>query len=252
MGYTTDFSGSFQLNQPLQPRMKEFLTKFNETRRMARNVDEAFGIEGEFYVLGGGSYGQDHEPNIIDFNNQPSTQPSLWCQWTPNEDGTAIEWDGGEKFYSYSEWLFYLINKILAPNGYVLNGTVTWQGEETGDVGKIKVVDNVITVAPWEEAETVLTAETVETYRYPTGNVTGFMRTDVVLIIDEQPLAIEGSPKQLEAETIEAEKPMDKTKAFAKWLVVHTDEEKFTQAPCRRYKNKVYTIDELYDIYEAL
>ena len=191
MGYTTDFSGSFQLNTPLQPRMNEFLKKFNETRRMARNVDEAFGIEGEFYVLGTGFFGQDHEANVIDYNTAPVTQPGLWCQWTPNEDGTAIEWDGGEKFYYYSEWLFYLINKILAPNGYVLNGTVTWQGEETGDVGKIKVVDNVITVAPWEEAETVLTAETVESYRYPSGNVTGFMRTDVVLIIDEQPLAIE-------------------------------------------------------------
>lgn len=252
MGYTTEFSGSFQLNQPLQPRMKEFLTIFNETRRMKRNVDEAFGIDGEFYVLGGGSYGQDHEANIVNFNDEPSTQPSLWCQWRPSEDGTAIEWDGEEKFYHYSEWLFYIINKILAPNGYVLNGTVTWQGEETGDVGKIHVVDNVITVAPWDSSETVLTAETVETYRHSTGNVKGFMRTDVVLIIEETPLAIEGAPKQLEAETVEAENPMDKTKAFAKWLVGHTDEEKFTQAPCRRYKNKVYTIDELYDIYEAL
>ena len=191
MGYTTEFSGSFQLNQPLQPRMKEFLTKFNETRRMKRNVDEAFGIDGEFYVLGGGSFGQDHEANIIDFNKEPSTQPSLWCQWTPNHDGTAIEWDGGEKFYHYSEWLFYIINKILAPNGYVLNGTVTWQGEETGDVGKIKVVDNVITVAPWEEAETVLTAENVTAYSYKTGETKGYMRTDVVLIMDEQPLGIE-------------------------------------------------------------
>ena len=191
MGYTTDFSGSFQLNTPLQPRMNEFLKKFNETRRMARNVDEAFGIEGEFYVLGTGFFGQDHEANIIDYNNEPSTQPGLWCQWVSNEDGTAIEWDGNEKFYYYSEWLFYLINKILAPNGYVLNGSVTWQGEETGDVGEIHVVDNVITVAPWDGEETVLTAENVSKYSYKTGETTNYMRTDVVLIIDEQPLAIE-------------------------------------------------------------
>ena len=185
MGYTTDFSGRFELDKPLAPKMKKFLTLLNETRRMKRNVDEAFGIEGEFFVFGTGSYGQDHDNSIVDFNQQPSTQPSLWCQWVPNEDGTAIEWDGGEKFYAYSEWLFYLINKILAPNGYTLNGTVIWQGEETGDVGKIHVVDNVVTVAPWDSAENVLTAENVSNYDWKLGEVTGFMRTDVVLLLNE-------------------------------------------------------------------
>ena len=185
MGYTTDFAGRFQLDKPLAPKVKKFLTMLNETRRMKRNVDEAFGIDGEFFVFGTGSYGQDQDNTIVDYNQQPSTQPSLWCQWVPNEDGTAIEWDGGEKFYAYSEWLFYLINKILAPNGYTLNGTVIWQGEETGDVGKIHVVNNVVTVAPWDDAETVLTAENVSNYDWKLGEVTGFMRTEVVLILNE-------------------------------------------------------------------
>jgi hypothetical protein len=185
MGYTTDFSGRFELDKPLAPKMKKFLTLLNETRRMKRNVDEAFGIEGEFFVFGTGNYGQDQDNSIVDYNQQPSTQASLWCQWVPNEDGTAIEWDGGEKFYAYSEWLFYLINKILAPNGYTLNGTVIWQGEETGDVGKIHVVDNVVTVAPWDSAENVLTAENVSNYDWKLGEVTGFMRTDVVLLLNE-------------------------------------------------------------------
>ena len=57
MGYTTDFSGSFQLNKPLQPKIMQYLQKLAETRRMARKVDEAFGIEGEFYVFGGGTFG---------------------------------------------------------------------------------------------------------------------------------------------------------------------------------------------------
>lgn len=185
MGYTTDFAGRFELDKPLAPKMKKFLTMLNETRRMKRNVDEAFGIDGEFFVFGTGSYGQDQDNTIVDYNQQPSTQPSLWCQWVPNEDGTAIEWDGGEKFYAYSEWLFYIINKILAPNGYTLNGTVIWQGEETGDVGKIHVVNNVVTVAPWDDAETVLTAENVSNYDWKLGEVTGFMRTEVVLILNE-------------------------------------------------------------------
>jgi hypothetical protein len=191
MGYTTDFSGRFQLDKPLQPKIKQFLQKLGETRRMKRNVEEAFGIEGEFYVFGTGEYGQGQEDNIIEFNQEPSTQPSLWCQWIPSEDGTAIEWDGNEKFYGYNDWLFYIINKILAPNGYTLNGVVTWQGEETGDVGKIVVVDNVITIRPWDEEEYILTGERTEKYTYKLGVVKDYMRTDVVLLLEEEKLAID-------------------------------------------------------------
>lgn len=144
MGYTTDFKGSFQFNKQLSPKMQEFLSKFNETRRMSRNVDSAFGTEGEFYVFGGGSFGQGHEDNIINYNDSPKTQPSLWCQWVPTEDGLELHWDGGEKFYYYNEWLYYLVYKIIAPNGYILNGTVQWSGEEVGDNGTIEVRDNVI------------------------------------------------------------------------------------------------------------
>ena len=129
MGYTTDFSGRFELNKQLSPKMAQYLKLFNETRRMKRNTDEVFGVEGEFFVFGGGSYGQDNEPNVIDFNEQPTTQPSLWNKWLPTDDGMGIEWSGEEKFYGYTEWLVYLIHKILAPNGYILNGVVEYSGE---------------------------------------------------------------------------------------------------------------------------
>lgn len=191
MGYTTDFMGRFELNKPLQPKIKQFLEKLGESRRMKRNVDEAYGIDGEFYVFGEGFCGQDREENIVDYNQQPSTQPSLWCQWIPNEDGTAIGWDGNEKFYSYNEWLFYIINKILAPNGYILNGIVTWQGEGIGDVGKIIVVDNEITIRPYDEGEYILTADRVTKYTYGLGESKNYMRTDIVLLLDEENLVIE-------------------------------------------------------------
>ncbi len=38
-------------------------------------------------------------------------------------------WNGAEKFYNYVEWLQYLIDKILAPRGYTLNGECQWFGE---------------------------------------------------------------------------------------------------------------------------
>jgi hypothetical protein len=147
MGYTTEFEGSFTLNKPLDDETRTFLVKLNETRRMKRKVDSQYGIEGELYVYGSGFAGQDREDNIISYNSPPSTQPSLWCGWRPSDDGTQIEWDGGEKFYEYIPWVKYIINRILAPRGYSLSGIVAYQGEDYEDFGQIVISDNKVGVA---------------------------------------------------------------------------------------------------------
>ena len=130
------------------------------------------GVEGGYFVGEGGDYGQGEEPaenfwekypndprkardeheryfsetlGITNRNGTPEGQPSLWCQWVPSEDGSAIEWDGGEKFYNYVEWLKYLIEHFLKPWGYVLNGEVRWDGESRDDMGIIICKDNVVT-----------------------------------------------------------------------------------------------------------
>lgn len=144
IGYSTDFEGEFKLNKPLDKKLHKYLIKFNETRRMKRNVSKVYGVEGEFYVDGTGMAGQDIDKSVIDGNEPARTQPSLWCRWKPNEDGTAIEWDGGEKFYDYVDWIIYIIDKILAPNGYVLNGEVKYQGEDIDDRGKIVIINNEV------------------------------------------------------------------------------------------------------------
>ena len=146
MGYTTDFEGEFTLNKKLDKETHEFLNKLNDTRRMKRKLDAKYGVDGEFFVDGEGFEGQTEDDSVIDGNQPPSTQPSLWCQWKPSEDGMSIKWDYAEKFYSYVEWIEYIVNAILAPKGYVLNGEVTWQGEEQGDIGKIIIEDNQIAV----------------------------------------------------------------------------------------------------------
>ena len=148
MGYTTDFDGRFELNKKLTQKLQDYLTKFSETRRMARKLPKKYGVEGEFYVDGGGDFGQDREPDIINYNQPPITQPGLWCQWVPSEDSMGIEWNGGEKFYHYTEWLNYIVENFLKPEGYVLNGTVSWQGEGGGDVGVIEVKDNLVIAHP--------------------------------------------------------------------------------------------------------
>ena len=146
MGYSTDFSGEFEINRPVDYETGKLLNGLNQTRRMARDVDDKYGTEGEFYVEGKGYMGQDRDDTIIDYNRPPKTQPSLWCQWELTEDGKYIRWDGGEKFNEYIEWIEYIIEKILDPKGYILNGEVEWFGENYDDRGLIIVKDNVVSV----------------------------------------------------------------------------------------------------------
>lgn len=158
MGYTTDFSGTFNLNKPLTQAHKDYINKFSETRRMKRDsskltadpIREAVGLpvgnEGAYFVGGQGYCGQDRDSSVLDYNNPPIGQPGLWCQWRVSEDGSKICWDGGEKFYRYVEWIEYLINHFLSPWGYTLNGEVEYQGEESDDFGKIVIVNNLVSV----------------------------------------------------------------------------------------------------------
>lgn len=166
MGYTTDFSGAFNFDKPLSTAQIEYINMFSETRRMGRDerqlkhmkahgqgnircfelleeLNLPIGANGEFYC-GEGSYGQDHDDSIIDYNS--SKQPGLWCQWVVDEEGDKLVWNGGEKFYNYVEWLKYLIQHFFMPWGYKLSGEVSWRGEDHSDIGVIKVVDNVVTV----------------------------------------------------------------------------------------------------------
>lgn len=166
MGYTTDFYGEFNLNKPLTEAHKNYLEKFAEMRRMKRKetltakrpdpLREAVGLpvgkEGAYFVGEGGDFGQgagvggDDIPDLVDYNYPPAGQPGLWCQWVPNSGGTAIIWDGGEKFYDYVEWIEYLIENFLKPWGYVLNGEVEWAGEDHNDRGRIDIKNNVVKV----------------------------------------------------------------------------------------------------------
>lgn len=159
MGYTTDFKGQFNLDRPLTVAHMNYLNKFAETRRMQRQaichladmtdstreaVDLPLGDEGCYFVGGSGSFGQGWDDSITDYNSPPKGQPGLWCHWVPNKQGTAIEWDGGEKFYYYVEWIKYLIEHFLKLWGYIINGEVEWQGEDIGDSANIAIIDNVV------------------------------------------------------------------------------------------------------------
>jgi hypothetical protein len=165
MGYRTDFSGTLTLSKELTKEQLTFVNSLSETRRMSRdntkllelykgehgypnadktNANEVYGLNGEYFVGGTGDGGQDYDDSIIDYNTPSESQPGLWCNWMV--EGTELEWDGGEKFYYYVEWLNYLVHHCFNPWGVKLNGKIMFRGEEMIDVGVIRVVNNNIEV----------------------------------------------------------------------------------------------------------
>jgi hypothetical protein len=140
----------------LRTEHAEYLRAFGEKYRIRRDAAEAsllpdpvrraaglpIGDEGAYFVGGRGYNGADPDPSIIDRELPPAGQPNTYCQWIPNDDGTAIVWDQLEYFHDCDKWLEYLIEHFLKRWGYVLNGTVSWQGEEEEDRGFLEVQDN--------------------------------------------------------------------------------------------------------------
>jgi hypothetical protein len=115
MGYNTDFNGEFKFNKPLDDTTYKELVTLNKTR---------------------------HE----DGHSTKSKFPGIWCHWVPSKDGCSLEWDEGEKFYYYIEWLKYIVKNILEPKGYAISGAVEWCGDEQEDIGLIVAERNEIRV----------------------------------------------------------------------------------------------------------
>jgi hypothetical protein len=111
MSWNTEFSGRFTLDRPLSAEHRAVLEEIASTRHA----------------------GGDGKPD------------TPYCQWVPSEDGMGLEWDDGDKFYFFEEWLEYLVLRYIKPWGYVLNGSVRWIGTTHGDYSTITVVDNEIT-----------------------------------------------------------------------------------------------------------
>ena len=189
MGYSTDFSGYAEFNKPLPKELCDYINGFANRRHVTRDVniikkmdpfwkDHCFkgdlGPEGIYYLvpltlreeqvktyipaglygkqkdgLYNNIFGQLADKSVINENIPPKDCPSLWCQWIISDNGT-LEWDGGEKFYEYIPWLEFLIKHFFAPDGYILNGSIQWQGDDSDDYGTIDITNNIVTAHPYE------------------------------------------------------------------------------------------------------
>ncbi len=156
MSYDMEFHGKFAIQPPLRPEHVAYLGAFNRTRRVKRDPELtalrgdpirtaaglSIGEEGGYFVGETGAFGEDRGADVLDANRPPVGQPELWCHWAPTPDGSAIVWDGQEKFYEYERWIAYLIGHFLAPWGYLINGKVECLGEDWCEPSALRVEDN--------------------------------------------------------------------------------------------------------------
>ena len=152
MGYTTTFYGQVAVEPPLSAKEIVYLKKFAETRRMRC-------LQGPYYVERGGLCGQATGEDVLEYNCPPEGQPTLWCHWVPIDDGSAIAWNGGEKFYNASKWMEYLMDHFIGETpvaktelafltGHICNGNIFAQGEDPDDRWKLVVKKNQVLVRP--------------------------------------------------------------------------------------------------------
>ncbi len=109
MGYETWFTGRISVTPPLNAAEIAYLLRFADSRRILRT-------KGPYFVDAGGSYGQDDEPDVIEYTAQPPNQPNAWCKWIPTPDGAQLVFDDTkEKFYDSEVWMLYLVDTFLRP-----------------------------------------------------------------------------------------------------------------------------------------
>lgn len=162
MSYYVEYTGELKPDKPFSEDLVKFLNMFGEIRHMQRNNDKIkqifpnwkelcykdnLGEDGKYFVSGTGYRGQGEDNSVIDYNTPPYDQPSVWCDWKVTDDGN-IAWNGSEKEHNNVAWLEYIIKHFIAPEGYVLNGILEYQGEDPDDYGQIIVQNNTVICSP--------------------------------------------------------------------------------------------------------
>jgi hypothetical protein len=74
-------------------------------------------------------------------------QPSTFCLWDYDPSDRSLVWQQDDEYDCYCvEWIQYIVNRILKPRGFALDGFLIWKEEGIAGRGKIAISDNEITI----------------------------------------------------------------------------------------------------------
>ena len=149
--YAINYSGQLNINIQLNKNIGLLINNLHTTPRLTRDLEKLanryhtsvenimirYGNDAEFY------FNNNTIDKTILENKPPGTQPSVRSNWFYDNTTNSIVWNGYEN-YNDIEWLNYLINTILKPHGYTLNGSLEWKGNSSDDFGSLNVDNNEI------------------------------------------------------------------------------------------------------------
>lgn len=179
MGYYTTFYGTLEIQPPLKPEHRLYLMKFSGMRHYRYDVEKLKGIrdpvreavglplgpDGAFSVVvcdadeAWAADGIQVDPPLIGERpglrlgdpRNPEFQPNLspWSPWELEEDEEVSAIRLGQegqsmKAYGYKEWLRYYIENFFKPWGYTLHGSISYEGDDRDDTGRIEVEGHTV------------------------------------------------------------------------------------------------------------
>lgn len=157
MEYNTYFTGELTITPTISKELTCYIQKFAAREHVKINVENLktviseeqlkkysyngdLGTEGAFYLRNN----EIKNDFVIDFNTMPIGLPSLWCNFEIADGGKMLTWIKSEKTYCAVEWITYLIDTFLAPNGHTVNGIFLCHDGNGVDRWAIEVNNNVV------------------------------------------------------------------------------------------------------------
>ena len=152
----TDYNRYYLYNFHATPHLKRDSDKLNKVYDGSNGYNGQYGKNGEFFIknitdtngkilnTNRNIYEIKDFDTIIDFKNNPPSQPSINCPWKPNKDGTKLITNEDVLHYQNDYgWIKWLIRNIFKDK-YTLNGEYT--SNKGDDTKRITIKDNKISI----------------------------------------------------------------------------------------------------------
>ena len=115
MGYTTYFKGSIDIKPT------------DELMNFVNNLSESECERSQYFWFVGKRVGLE----VVHNSGFRTPEYAVYMDWIISQNRKCLKWNGMEKFYGYVEYLQLLLDAIFIPLGYVLNGKIYYQGEDS-------------------------------------------------------------------------------------------------------------------------